>query len=425
MPEAILGRPRSDDSRRELGAGWVWTTFARPPLPDGTETTRQVDLNYANPKLFLKVIEILLYYIEQGARGIRLDAIGYIWKKLGSTSLHEAEAHLLLEAMTTALRIAAPAVFSVAEVNEPQEEVLPYLGTPAHPEADLVYQFAHFPLAVHAILTGNARYYREWVRTLPAFHGRQFITLYGSHDGMGLKPVQSILPQEEVDRLVRVLQNEHGALPNYAYLPGGRRVVYELCATPWHLINNPHADEPFSLQLQRYLLVAGMGLMLRGMPAIYINGLLGSHNYLPPEGLDENRTINREQFDAPTLFRRLDDAQDPYRQVMDALMRLCRVRAGDPIFDPAGPPTEALPLNDDRILVLRIEDAGRQEALLGLFNVSPEEVTRPISEMAGRSDGWDVLEGRPVDFAGGLILPPYRFRWIRSRPASEIPPPDF
>ena len=79
-------------------------------------------------------------------------------------------------------------------------------------------------------------------------------------------------------------------MPNYAYLSNGRKIVYEVCSTPWGLINDQEADEPFALKLDRYKVVLSLGLTIRGLPAIYINGLLGAKNYFPQE--DFNKPIS-------------------------------------------------------------------------------------------------------------------------------------
>ena len=169
--------------------GWVWTTFSRPPNADGSAGTRQVDLNFRNPRVLLEMLEVLLCYRGHGADWVRLDAAGYMWKELGTPSIHHPNTHRLLQVLRDALSGRADLV-SVAEVNEPQDTVLPYLGSAdAGVECDLAYQFAHFPLAVHALHSGDARHYKRWLGTLDPFAGRQFITVFGSHDGMGRKPV--------------------------------------------------------------------------------------------------------------------------------------------------------------------------------------------------------------------------------------------
>ena len=317
--------------------GWVWTTFSRSPNADGSAATRQVDLNFRNPRVLLEMLDVLLCYRGHGADWLRLDAAGYMWKELGTPSIHHPNTHRLLQVLRDALAGRADLV-SVAEVNEPQDTILPYLGSAdAGVESDLVYQFAHFPLAVHALLSGDAGHYKRWLGTLEPFAGRQFITVFGSHDGMGRKPVIGLLPDADLERLVTMLAAEHGALPNYARQAGGGRIIYELCATPWSLINRADAEEPLQLQVDRYAACAALGLTLRGVPAFYINGLLGVPNRLDPGQLDENRSINREQFDEQALYAELDDRGSQMRCVLERLLHLIAVRTGEPAFAPGGP----------------------------------------------------------------------------------------
>ena len=322
--------------------GWVWTTFSRPPNADDSAATRQVDLNFRNPRVLLEMLEVLLCYRGHGADWVRLDAAGYMWKELGTPSIHHPNTHRLLQVLRDALAGRADLV-SVAEVNEPQDTILPYLGsTEAGVESDLVYQFAHFPLAVHALLSGDAGHYKRWLGTLEPFAGRQFITMFGSHDGMGRKPIIGLLPDADLERLVTMLAADHGALPNYALQAGGGRIIYELCANPWSLINRADAEEPLQLQVDRYAACAALGLTLRGVPAFYINGLLGVPNRLDPGQLDENRSINREQFDEQALYAELDDCGSQMRRVLKRLLHLIAVRTGEPAFAPGGPPLQVL-----------------------------------------------------------------------------------
>ncbi|MFX1533631.1 MAG: alpha-amylase family glycosyl hydrolase, partial [Promethearchaeota archaeon] len=224
--------------------GWVWTTFSRPDNPDGTVATKQVDFNFTNPKLFLEFVKILLFYISKGTRWIRLDAIPYLWKEIGTSCIHLPETHLVIQILNDIFKILDfLRIVLVAEVNEAQEKVLLYLGKEGATEGDLVYLFTHFPLAVHAVLTGTAKYYMNWISSLKKTQGRLFISVLGTHDGMGLKPVGDWLPLDEKEKLQSVLINRHGVLPNYSRLPGGQKIIYELCATPWNLINETESDE--------------------------------------------------------------------------------------------------------------------------------------------------------------------------------------
>ena len=395
--------------------GWVWTTFSRAPNADGSAATRQVDLNFRNPRVLLEMLEVLLCYRGHGADWVRLDAAGYMWKELGTPSIHHPNTHRLLQVLRDALAGRTHLV-SVAEVNEPQDAVLPYLGsTDAGVECDLAYQFAHFPLAVHALLSGDARHYKRWVGTLEPFAGRQFVTVFGSHDGMGRKPVLGLLPESDLERMVQDLVARHGALPNYARQAGGDRIIYELCATPWSLINRADADEPLQLQVDRYTACAALGLTLRGVPAFYINGLLGVPNRLAPRGLDENRSINREQFDETSLYAELDNPGNQMRLVLERLLRLIEVRTREPAFAPGGPPLDVL---DSPAAVVAVVAAGGGRRVLALTNVSasPQRIRLETSQFPSRGSAFELITGAettvPAEPVWELSLAPYEVRWL-------------
>ena len=412
-PPAREGAP--DDEAPVRADGWVWTTFSRPPNPDGSAATRQVDLNFRNPRVLLEMLEVLLCYRGHGADWVRLDAAGYMWKELGTPSIHHPNTHRLLQVMHDALAGRADLV-SVAEVNEPQETILPYLGSPdAGVESDLVYQFAHFPLAVHALHSGDASHYKRWLGTLEPFAGRQFITIYGSHDGMGRKPVLGLLPDADLERMVQDLVAGHGALPNYARQPGGGRIIYELCATPWSLINRADTGEPRQLQVDRYVACGALGLVLRGVPAFYINGLLGVPNRLDPEQLDENRSINREQFDEVSLYAELDDRGSQMRCVLDRLLHLIEIRAGEPAFDPGGPSLQVL---DSPAPVVAVAADGRGRRVVALTNLSaaPQRLRLSTALFRGQGGVRELISGAertvPAGATWDLLLAPHDVMWL-------------
>ena len=358
-----------------VSGGWVWTTFSRAPNADGSAATRQVDLNFRNPRVLLEMLDLLLHYRSHGADWVRLDAAGYLWKELGTPSIHHPNTHRLLQVLRDALA-GAPELVTIAEVNEPQAALLPYLGTDDAAECDLVYQFAHFPLAVHALLSGDGSHYKRWLRTLEPFAGRQFITVLGSHDGMGRKPLLGLLPERDLEWLVDTLVTAHGALPNYAQQPGGGRIVYELCATPWGLLNRPDRGEELALQIDRYAACAALGLVLRGVPAFYLNGLLGVPNRLDPGQLDEHRSINREQFTEGALFAELDDPRTPLARVLARLLRLIRARASEPAFAPCGPPLELLETPPAVVAVVAAAGSARRGVAPTDLSADPQQVAQ-------------------------------------------------
>jgi sucrose phosphorylase len=418
---ATLGRFESTALQKDtkvLGTGWVWTTFSRPTLPDQSTATRQVDLNFKNPAVLLEAAKILFYYIGKGASRIRLDAVAYLWKNAATPSIHEPQTHAVIRILRRLLKRVSPGTSLVAEVNEPQDQILPYLGRKGRPECDLVYQFTHFPLAVYSVLTGDGRPYTRWLNSLAPFDGRQFITILGSHDGMGLKPAHGWLTPEQRDALVDTLVLKHGALPNYAALPGGETIVYEVCATPWHLINNSEGNDPIQLCIARYLAVVALGFLVRGVPAFYINGLIGAEN-APRTGLDENRSINRQRFDVGWLFDRLDGGSRRMKGVMEGILNLLEIRRKAPAFHPRAPAAVPLFTENPGVVCAWMQTRSKQSGLMACISVSKknESVKLPRDAVAAGTRWKDLLSGKQFAInekeALLLELDPYQVLWLK------------
>ncbi|MGH3588768.1 MAG: alpha-amylase family glycosyl hydrolase, partial [Pseudonocardia sp.] len=133
-------RPRTTPLLTPTRSGrWVWTTFSAD----------QVDLDYSNPAVLLAVTEVLLEYVAHGARLLRLDAIAFLWKRVGTSCIHLPETHEIIRFWRTVLDLVAPGTLIVTETNVPHRENLTYLGDGTD-EAHLVYQFALPPLTLAA-----------------------------------------------------------------------------------------------------------------------------------------------------------------------------------------------------------------------------------------------------------------------------------
>ena len=400
-------------------SGWVWTTFSRSNNPDGTIATRQVDLNYSNPRVFLELVKIMLFYISKRARWLRLDAIGYLWKKIGTTCLHQPETHVIISLISDILMIFDHLqIVLIGEVNEPQEKALQYLSSKETEEADMIYLFTHFPLAVHAILTGTAHYYMKWIPSLIDAKGRLFISVLGTHDGMGMKPIGNWLPEDEKTRLQRILIEEHNALPNYTIVPDGRKIIYELCSTPWNFINKDNADEPEQLQINRYLALFALGLMIRGIPSIYINGLMGISNYKGE--LDENRSINRQILDENRLDEELNDRNSRTYKIFSKIMNLIKIRIKEEAFTPHG--SFATHFINNAIVSVLLTSPDSKQKIFIMINVTKEDQIVKIDldkiDMEKGTHFVDIIA--EVDYNSikltrtlEIILKPYQTCWLK------------
>jgi sucrose phosphorylase len=133
----------------------LWTTFS----------SDQVDLNYRNPKLLIAILDVLCYYGSKGARLIRLDAIGFMWKEEGTSCIHLPKTHLLIQLMRRVLEEIFPEIKLVTETNVPHIENISYFGN-GNNEAHMVYNFTLPPLMAFSLLTQDSSKFQKWVMSL-------------------------------------------------------------------------------------------------------------------------------------------------------------------------------------------------------------------------------------------------------------------
>jgi hypothetical protein len=165
-----------------LGQRKVWTTFSAD----------QIDLNYANPIVLAEMVDLLLFYAQRGADFIRLDAVAYLWKAIGTPCIHLPNTHRIVRLFRAALDAVAPQVRLITETNVSHAENVAYFGN-GQDEAQLVYNFALPPLVLHALQTGDARAITQWAGSLALPSKRvTFLNFLASHDGIGLNAARGI-----------------------------------------------------------------------------------------------------------------------------------------------------------------------------------------------------------------------------------------
>jgi glycosidase len=373
----------------------VWTTFSAD----------QVDFDVRTPATLLRLLDILLFYVEKGARIIRLDAIAYLWKEAGTRCIHLPQTHKVIQLMRAVLNAVAPDVILITETNVPHAENISYFGD-GYNEAQLVYNFTLPPLLFHTLLTGNADRLTAWAKTLstPSTH-TAFFNFSASHDGIGVRPVEGILTAEELQALVdRVLAQ--GGRVSYKTNPDGSKSPYELNIT--YLDALCHADEPVMAQVNRFMVSQAIVLALAGMPAVYIHSLLGSRNNL--EGVmqtGENRAINRAKLLYPAVLQTLADETSFRAHIFRAYTKLLRVRRGHPAFHPQAA-QEILDLGPGIFGLRRTAIAG-SEQILALHNVTA--AIQPVDlHRLGIRNAYDLLAGQPLA-AAAMQLAPYQIGW--------------
>ncbi|MEJ2677156.1 MAG: sugar phosphorylase [Acidihalobacter sp.] len=398
----LVTRPRStplltpvDVSGR--GRRWIWTTFS----PD------QVDLNFRNPEVLLAFAEILLMYLRQGARLLRLDAVAYVWKTLGTPCTSLPEVHAVVRILRALMDTAEPGSLLLTETNVPSAENLSYLGQ--GDEAHLVYQFSLPPLLLHALWRGETSVLQAWLAELPEPpSGTAYLNFTASHDGVGLRPLEGLIDAAERDAMLADMR-ARGGFVSPRRMADGRESPYELNISYFSALAG---DDGEDMQLARFLLTQTLALSLRGLPALYIHSLLSTPNDM--RGVEQTgqlRAINRRRWDWGELNHLLGQPETVHSRCLRELTRRLRLRAGQAVFDPQAAQS-VLDLGPELLGVLRTAADGRR--VLCLFNFTGERQRIGLDALpSGLNDAEDLLGSRAVLRLGAeLELEPYAAVWL-------------
>lgn len=352
--------PLLTEVQTQSGSRKVWTTFG----PD------QVDLDYQNPEVLLEMIDIILFYIRQGARYLRLDAIAYLWKEIGTPCIHLPQTHTVIQLLRAILKNIAPDVKIITETNVPHHENISYFGDGTN-EAHLVYNFALPPLVLHTLLTGDATVLAEWAGNLELpSQETTFFNFLASHDGIGLNPVRGILDTVEIQRLVQQTLN-HGGLISYKTLEDGSQSPYELNISYFDAVSKPNTDEPISLQVSRFMAAYAIMLSLKGIPAIYFHSIVGSRSWSAgPQKTGQNRSINREKLERNLLSSALMNSDSIRAKVYNQFYHLLTQYRNSPAFHPYG--NQKIIRTGKGIFGVLRSSHNREHSMLCLQNVTGE-----------------------------------------------------
>lgn len=375
---------------------FIWTTFSAD----------QIDLNFANPEVLLRMVNVLLDYLIRGADYVRLDAVGYMWKTPGTRCIHLEKTHQLVKLFRAIADHVAPGTVIITETNVPHQDNISYLGN-GHDEAQMVYQFSLPPLVLHAIHTGSARALRQWASSLDlSSNDTTFFNFLASHDGIGLNPARGILSEVEIVALVRDLALE-GALVSYKNNPDGTTSPYEINVTYLDALNSEADDD--ATRLKRFLLAHAILLVFPGVPAIYIQSILGGRNhYDGVRAAGHNRAINRQKYDLQQIEAALAGSDWLRQQVYTRLGQLIQLRRRQPAFHPDNPMT--IYDSENAVLVLSRHQPESGDGLLCVFNLSGRSV---MTQLPVAHTLQDVVSGEKIDGTQPVKLDAWQFMWLR------------
>ena len=409
---SMVTRPRAHQLLQEFetksGAKHLWCTFSRD----------QIDWDFGNPAVLLLFVDILLFYIKNGAKWLRLDAIAYLWKELGSNCIHLPQTHALVQVFRLISEYVQRDFRIITETNVPNEENLSYFG--AGDEAHLVYNFSLPPLVLHALLSGQSQWLMRWCNDLPQLpQGCTYLNFLASHDGVGMRPVEGLIPKSELEEIFRALESFGGLLTNRRCADGSL-TPYEANISYFDAVKGTY-DGIDEWQIERFLSAHAIMLSLAGVPAVYYNSLLATPNYV--EGVEQtqrNRTINRRKWSIDEVDARLEDPSQPSFKVFRELERLIKARRSEPAFSP-GAKQYCIDAGSD-VFVLCRESTEANSKVICCFNLSSagvelalEQLKLPTSTRVFRILG----SGQPVEKASPLQLGAYEFAWLKIMPLAD------
>ncbi len=376
----------------------IWTTFSKD----------QVDLNYQNHRVLRNVLDALFYYIEKGATLIRLDAIAFVWKEIGTECVHLQQTHELIQLMREVLHEVSPEVIIITETNVPHHENVSYFGS-GDDEAQMVYNFALPPLLVHSILHENTQTLTKWAQTLELPSNKVcFFNFTASHDGIGLRPVKGILSDEEIEYIVEKIK-AHGGLVSYRTESDGSQSPYELNCSYIDALTHP--DENDAIRLKRMLLSQATVLIMPGVPGIYFHSLVGSRNY--HDGVKHtgiNRTINREKYHVDWLEQELATQGSLPKSLFDSYKRLISIRTHERAFNPFGA-FEIYDI-DPRVFAVYQVCESNEEEILAIHNFANDTVACTVA-FHQEHNCIDLITNKEVQAGETLTLEPYQMMWLK------------
>lgn len=399
-------RPRTlpllTEFKTAFGPENVWTTFSAD----------QVDLNFKNPEVLLAMVEALLFYVANGARFIRLDAIAYLWKEIGTSCIHLPQTHRVVQLLRAVLDEVASEVMLITETNVPHTDNISYFGDGTN-EAQLVYNFALPPLVLHSLATGDADDLTRWASSLELpSGGTAFFNFLASHDGIGVNAARGILSDEAIEVLV-ARTRAHGGYVSYKTNADGSKSPYELNINYFDALSNPNnRAEPLDTQVNRFMAAQAIMLALAGMPGIYFHSLFGSrNNRIGVETSGQPRRINREKLTLEDLNRELKAPGSLRARVFLRYRQMLQTRREQAAFHPRSG-QQVLEAGKEIFALLR------GHRVLCLHNVTDRTACFDAEKSGLPPDGrWiDLLSGqRHAATDGKLTIPlaPYQVIWAR------------
>ncbi|MFN2227781.1 MAG: alpha-amylase family glycosyl hydrolase, partial [Anaerolineae bacterium] len=396
--------------------GWVWTTFHN----------FQWDLNYRNPIVFDRMAEEMLFLANQGVEVLRLDAVAFAWKELGTSCENLPEAHMLIRAYNALARMAAPSLLFKSEAIVHPDDVARYIDPG---ECQLSYNPLLMALLWESLATRQVALLRTSMQKRFEIDPRcAWINYVRCHDDIGWTF------SDEDAAALKINGFHHRQFLNAFYtgrFPGsfarglpfqfnpttGDTRISGACASLAGLEKALHVETEaeVELALRRILLIHSVILSIGGIPLLYLGdevATLNDYGYrADPDKADDSRWVHRPTADWDRYARRHDEHTLEGR-LYTRLHHLVELRKRHPAFAVAE--TEVFDTGNGHVLGYVRQNEGRRLLVLANFSEEPQKIAANELRLHGLAYRFtDLVTGSQVDALNELALEPLQFVWLK------------
>lgn len=424
FPETAPGNFTWDETMQR----WVMTVF----------NNYQWDLNYNNPAVFIEMLDVILFWANQGADILRLDAVAFLWKKIGSTCQNEHEAHLILQLLKDCSQVTAPGVLFIAEAIVAPSEVTKYFGEDAviAKECEIAYNATFMALMWDAVATKNANLLTQGIKSLPGKLERAtWLNYIRCHDDIGLgfddKDIikSGYEPQAHrrflIDYLTGRFENSHARGLPFAenFKTGDARVsgsLASLAGLQYALENNDVEAQEEAIKV--ILLLNSMIMSFGGIPLLYYGDEIGTLNddgYLEdPDKMDDNRWVHRPNINWETAKKRHTPGTVEY-QIFNGIKKMITIRKEISVFSDFNN-RELIDVGNPNLFVFsrfNPQKFNDRVLIVANFNDKPQKLDlEDVTSWGSYSQGqlFDLhTRQKPEIFNNTLVIPSFSFYWLR------------
>ena len=400
-------RPRSSDlSKKVLINGkdnYVWCTFGHD----------QVDFNFKNPSVLIYFFEIIKFYLDQNIKALRLDAVAFLWKELGTRCINLPQTHNIIRLIRLIIDNFYNKTLIITETNIPSHENLTYFGN--NNEAHCIYNFSLAPLLIHAIISGNSFYLKKWSRGMPpAQENNSYLNFLSTHDGIGMRPVEGILPEMEVKKYFRFFKKQGGL---FSYRTNkGKKSVYEVNITLLEALKECYNGKDKYI-FDRFVLAHTILFSMEGIPAIYIQNFLGSKNdNIKVKKTNSFRSINRKNWNYDSLTKIINNKSTINNKILNSIKNLIVLRKKQVAFHPNA--TQFTLQLGDIFFGLWRQSIDRSQSIFCISNLTnkKQKISLLDINLISTNSWFDLLTKKRIKNIGDeLFFKPYQTYWITNK----------